>query len=62
MGIGDCFENINIPPCIWFEGGNRRNSYAAMLSGLLVRLNTNKVFSTYFGLKFSVFCWLVGYY
>lgn len=36
MGLTDCFENLSMPPCIWFEGGNRRNSYAAILSGLLV--------------------------
>ncbi|KAJ3648997.1 hypothetical protein Zmor_000905 [Zophobas morio] len=35
MGIGDCFENINLPPCIWFEGGDKRNAYASIISGFL---------------------------
>ncbi|KAK4884652.1 hypothetical protein RN001_000923 [Aquatica leii] len=28
-------ENINIPPCIWFEGDSRRNAIASMVSGFL---------------------------
>lgn len=36
MGISDCFENINMPPCVWFEGGDKRNAYASMLAGFLV--------------------------
>ncbi|XP_019877555.2 transmembrane protein 50B [Aethina tumida] len=35
MGIPNCLENINIPSCVWFEGGDKRNAYASMLSGLL---------------------------
>ncbi|KAL3287631.1 hypothetical protein HHI36_002100 [Cryptolaemus montrouzieri] len=34
MGLGDCLENLNIPPCVWFEG-DRRNAYAAMVAGFL---------------------------
>ncbi|KAK5648744.1 hypothetical protein RI129_003636 [Pyrocoelia pectoralis] len=28
-------ENISIPPCIWFEGDNRRNATASMIAGFL---------------------------
>ncbi|KAG5891660.1 hypothetical protein JTB14_020078 [Gonioctena quinquepunctata] len=35
MGIGNCFENITMPSCIWFDGGDKRNAYAAMLAGFL---------------------------
>ncbi|CAH0552094.1 unnamed protein product [Brassicogethes aeneus] len=35
MSIGDCLENINLPPCVWFEGGDKRNAYASILSGFL---------------------------
>jgi hypothetical protein len=38
MGISDCFENISIPPCIWFEGGDKRNAYASIIAGFLVGL------------------------
>ncbi|KAK9872535.1 hypothetical protein WA026_018000 [Henosepilachna vigintioctopunctata] len=34
MGLGDCFENFNIPPCVWFEN-DRRNACAAMVAGFL---------------------------
>lgn len=37
MGISDCFENISIPPCVWFDGGLKRNAYAAILAGFLVK-------------------------
>ncbi|KAF2897272.1 hypothetical protein ILUMI_08912 [Ignelater luminosus] len=33
--MASLFENINIPPCIWFEGDNRRNALASMLAGFL---------------------------
>ncbi|KAF5283300.1 hypothetical protein FQR65_LT13979 [Abscondita terminalis] len=28
-------ENFNIPPCVWFEGDNKRNAIASMASGFL---------------------------
>ncbi|XP_066245906.1 transmembrane protein 50B [Euwallacea similis] len=34
MGLLDCFANLNMPSCIWFER-DKRNAYASMLSGLL---------------------------
>lgn len=61
MGLTDCFENMNVPPCIWFDGGNRRNSYAAMLSGFLVSLFKMKYKQKNYLTLFVVFCWLVGY-
>nr|CAI5851576.1 unnamed protein product [Callosobruchus analis] len=35
MGLSSCFENISLPPCIWFETGNRKNAYVSMLAGFL---------------------------
>lgn len=35
MGLFDCFGNMNMPSCIWFEG-DKRNAYASMLAGFLV--------------------------
>ncbi|KRT84383.1 hypothetical protein AMK59_2587, partial [Oryctes borbonicus] len=34
MALG-CFENVNIPPCVWFEGGDKRNALASILAGFL---------------------------
>lgn len=34
--MASLFENFSIPPCIWFEGGDKRNALAALLSGFLV--------------------------
>lgn len=34
----NCLENVNIPPCVWFEGGDKRNAFASILAGFLVRL------------------------
>ncbi|XP_018331681.1 transmembrane protein 50B [Agrilus planipennis] len=33
--MANLLENLNIPPCIWFEGEARRNSTVSILSGLL---------------------------
>lgn len=38
-----CFENINIPSCVWFQGGENRNTIAALVSGILVSNNFLKV-------------------
>lgn len=35
--MSGCFENINFPPCEWFEGGDRKNAFASIASGILVR-------------------------
>ena len=32
-----CLENIQIPPCMWFESGEKRNTLVSMLAGTLVR-------------------------
>lgn len=34
--MANFFENFNIPPCVWFEGGDKRNALAAILAGFLV--------------------------
>ncbi|XP_075232887.1 transmembrane protein 50A [Lycorma delicatula] len=31
--MANCFENL--PPCVWFEGGERRNAFASILAGFL---------------------------
>jgi len=33
--MASLFENFNIPPCLWFEGDNKRNALASILSGFL---------------------------
>lgn len=34
--MANCLENINIPPCVWFEGGDKRNAIASIIAGFLV--------------------------
>lgn len=34
--MSSLLENINIPPCIWFEGGDKRNAIASIISGIMV--------------------------
>ncbi|XP_059479939.1 transmembrane protein 50A isoform X2 [Neocloeon triangulifer] len=33
--MSGCFENINFPACEWFEGGDRKNAFASIASGIL---------------------------
>ncbi|XP_058804607.1 transmembrane protein 50B [Phymastichus coffea] len=33
--MANCLENIQIPTCIWFENGEKRNVLASMLAGTL---------------------------
>ncbi|KAJ1525429.1 hypothetical protein ONE63_010242 [Megalurothrips usitatus] len=33
--FGSCVDNINIPPCFWFVGGEKRNAIASMVAGTL---------------------------
>lgn len=33
-----CFENMQMPSCVWFEGGEKRNALISMLAGTLVYL------------------------
>ncbi|XP_029175323.1 transmembrane protein 50A [Nylanderia fulva] len=30
-----CFESMQIPSCVWFEGGEKRNALVSMLAGTL---------------------------
>lgn len=34
--FGSCLDNVNIPPCVWFAGGEKRNALASMVAGILV--------------------------
>jgi hypothetical protein len=31
-----CFENIQLPTCAWSENGDKRNTLASILAGILV--------------------------
>ncbi|XP_015511555.1 transmembrane protein 50A [Neodiprion pinetum] len=33
--MASCLENIQIPACVWFDGGEKRNSLMSMLAGTL---------------------------
>lgn len=43
--MAGCIENL--PACVWFEGGDRRNALASILAGLLVSndLSCNIIFN-----------------
>lgn len=34
--MAGCLDNIQIPTCVWFEGGDKRNALASMIAGTLV--------------------------
>ncbi|KPJ12920.1 Transmembrane protein 50B [Papilio machaon] len=29
-----CFENVNLPNCVWFDGDDKRNTVASILAGV----------------------------
>lgn len=33
-----CLENLNIPPCVWFQNGENRNAIASIVAGILVSI------------------------
>ncbi|XP_071440976.1 transmembrane protein 50A-like [Hetaerina americana] len=33
--MAGCFENVHIPACKWFEGGDKRNAVASMVAGVM---------------------------
>lgn len=33
--MAGCFENVQLPPCVWFEGDDKRNAVASIIAGLL---------------------------
>jgi hypothetical protein len=35
--MAGCLENVQIPPCVWFEGDDKRNAIASIVAGVLVR-------------------------
>lgn len=37
--MSGCLENL--PPCVWFEGGDKRNAIASIVAGFLVSFKLN---------------------
>jgi len=35
-----CFENVQLPPCVWFEGDDKKNAVASIVAGVLVSITT----------------------
>lgn len=33
--MAGCLENIQLPPCVWFEGDDKRNAVASIVAGIL---------------------------
>lgn len=60
--MASLFENITIPPCIWFEG-DKRNALVAILSGFLVYILMihvpNVYLLTLIFFQFSVGWWIL---
>lgn len=54
--MASCLENIQIPTCLWFESGDKRNAIASMVAGTLVGKETVKV------VKFPIFLDYCNYY
>jgi len=38
--MAGCFENVQLPPCVWFEGDDKRNAVASIVAGILVSITT----------------------
>jgi len=38
--MAGCFENVQLPPCVWFEGDDKRNAVASIVAGVLVSITT----------------------
>ena len=34
--MAGCLENVQLPPCVWFEGDDKRNAVASIVAGILV--------------------------
>lgn len=34
--MAGCLENVQLPPCVWFEGDDKRNAVASIAAGVLV--------------------------
>jgi len=41
--MAGCFENVQLPPCVWFEGDDKRNAVASIVAGVLVSICTGTV-------------------
>lgn len=33
--MAGCLENVQLPPCVWFEGDDKRNAIASIVAGVL---------------------------
>ncbi|XP_063217708.1 transmembrane protein 50B [Bacillus rossius redtenbacheri] len=33
--MATCFENFQMPPCVWFEGDDKRNPVVSIIAGIL---------------------------
>ncbi|KDR23699.1 transmembrane protein 50A [Zootermopsis nevadensis] len=33
--MAGCLENLQLPPCVWFEGDDKRNAIASIVAGVL---------------------------
>lgn len=38
--MAGCFENVQLPPCVWFEGDDKRNAVASIIAGVLVSITS----------------------
>lgn len=38
--MAGCLENVQLPPCVWFEGDDKRNAIASIVAGILVSITT----------------------
>lgn len=38
--MAGCLENVQLPPCVWFEGDDKRNAVASIVAGVLVSNTT----------------------
>jgi hypothetical protein len=36
--MAGCLENVQLPPCVWFEGDDKRNAVASIVAGVLVSI------------------------
>lgn len=43
--MANCFENL--PACVWFEGGDKRNAFASLLAGFLVGINLRNTYRSF---------------
>jgi hypothetical protein len=52
--MAGCLENVQLPPCVWFEGDDKRNAVASIVAGVLVS-NTSFTMHACWGIFFQPF-------